>query len=359
MRSPLRSAERVVNIILCAAVQLSLEGFFFHEYLGVPAEKISVVAKTYQTILTAGYRPTMPRYCTIVRMAPRTRLQSICGTRARLKEVLDEIVRYRPRAIVAAVSLQEGIECKETDQLIRAAQDACVVIPVIFGHEFEYSQGVIVGPAGASIVPGQKSHCGMGHTNAERDFRILPVITNGVGQQYPSLSFKAAQMIDPTVLWDRVQASGPLYTSLFTDKDFQRYIISESELLDHVPPRPMADFFRGRVAVIGFEDERPVETNVGPVSGHILHAAYIEAFLDGRVLLSVPGWIYWAIALIFWSTVELIQERRGPWVALRAIAVGFISLLSLSLLMVHFAGYYSDFPTISFANLFVWLSKLI
>jgi CHASE2 domain-containing sensor protein len=149
------------------------------------------------------------------------------------------------------------------------------------------------------------------------------------------------------------------YTSLFLEKDFDKYRVNESELFSPTLSTELDDRVRGRVAVIGFEGERAVATNIGPVPGHVLHAAYLEAFLDGRALSEVSAWSYWPLAVVFWAFVEFIQQRRGDWFALGTIACGFGVLLVLTLLLVNFPGFYSDFPTISLAGLFVWISNFI
>ena len=350
---------------------MALEGFFFHEYLGLPAERLSVIAKVYQQLLTLGYRPTIPRSSTIVTILARDPHESVCGVRRRLQGAIKQVLLHSPRGILVAVTLQDGIICPngETAELMNTVQGACAStetgrIPVVFGHDFVYEAGHAIRIAGESIVPiGRDSKCGIGHTATEPDFRRLPLELEVMGQWYPSLSWRAVELLDDSlVTGNHAIASGlkwhsSLYTSLFVEKDFEKFRVSEDAL--YSSNMDLDGLLRGRFVVLGMESERPASTNIGQIPVHVLHAAYLEAYLDGRVLRNVSPFVYWGLAVVFWTLVEVLQQRRGLLWAFLAIAGGFIFMLVVTVLLVHFVGFYSDFPTISMAGLFAWLSNVV
>lgn len=361
------SIGRVLAILVSSGALLALEGFFFHDYLGVADEKLSILPRAYQAILTAGYRSTIPRTCTVVTLAPRFG-EPVCSTRRRLNNAITLLLKHQPGAIVAAVTLQDGITCTkgETDELVGSIQSACLSgTPMVLGHDFEYHGPQPYRMSGLTIVPtGRVSKCGMGHTSPERDFRLVPLEIEVQGQPYPSLAWRAAQLVNRDLLTHPVisavrEKREKLYTSLLSEKDFETNSLAEQELFADSSSGSRLDRVRNRVVVIGFEGEVPVATNVGFLAPHFLHAAYIEAYLDGRVLQGVPAWVYWLVAIAFWSAVEFIQWRRGLWFALAAILAGLLLLLTATIILVHFGGRYTDFPTISLAGLFVWTTHLI
>jgi hypothetical protein len=350
-----------------------MEHVFFHEYLGVRSG-ISVVAQAYQGILTLGYRPPEPQNCTIVTLRAPDFRESVCATRDRLREAVKKLLRYKPHAIVVAVTLQSGVECckKETDALVRTVRAACqptlpdeVATPIVFGHDFQYQGLVAIGIAGESIVPEGESKCGIGHTSPEKDFRLAPLEAKAGTQWYPSLSWRAAQLVRPDLehvqrIADALSMHKSLYTSLFSEKEFGKYSVTEEELFATDGRNRAADRILGRVAVVGFEAERPAETNIGPVSPHVLHAAYIEAFLSGRLLRGVPDGIVWILALAFWISIAYVERTRGLSVAFYWLTGGFVMLLILTpLVLVRVFSMYSDFPTIGLAGLFIWTSTLL
>ncbi len=335
---------------------VTAEFLFFHHALGLASEQLALFAKGYHAILTFGYRPLTPRYSAIVTLKPKpVSALGICAVRARINHVLDELRKYEPRAIVFNFTLDAArtLSCPvETNRLLDTVQKTCSRMPITFAYEIRGGRIVEFD----SVEPLGK-YCSDGYSNTKErlDIRELPLEYRIGPRAAASLSWAAAQLVDPEIqnhprLDTRGRRSDQFYAAIFLEEEFSNYAISESELSSSTGVRDLNALFRGRVVVVG-DESTFIETNAGPVRGYLLQASYIEALLDGRILKRVPWCIEILLSLLFWYAIE---SAVSPGRAAVRMMLGLICFAIFDVVAVHVFGYYSDFVLISLVGFFIW-----
>jgi len=120
--------------LLFFAAKLGVEHLFFHDFLGVSEQDLSIVARFYQPITkTLGVR-RKPQNCTLLRLqspsAPQLEMGD-CAFRSKLAQVLSKLVQYQPRGVLADYTLRNLECCSETARLIAALRRMKVHVPAI------------------------------------------------------------------------------------------------------------------------------------------------------------------------------------------------------------------------------------
>src|SRR5258708_37650138 len=103
--------------LLFIAAKVGVEHLFFRKFLAVTEQDLSIVARFYEPITKALGGRRKPQSCTLVRLespsAPQLEL-SDCALRGRLAQILETVLRYQPRAVVADFTLRKLECCTET-----------------------------------------------------------------------------------------------------------------------------------------------------------------------------------------------------------------------------------------------------
>jgi hypothetical protein len=358
---------RVVSLLLFLIMELLLEHLVLHRFLGIHDREVSLVARLYQPLMAFGPRKLIPRTTTVIQLGsyPGT---GVCQARGLLGRVLEQVASYRPKAIVADLTLQPlGSACShgETRALMRSVQQACQGTPVVFGYD--------VGPGHVSlpyesIMPrGDAGKCAMGYTNPRRDLRVIPLQDQVDGSSRQSLAWATARMVDNRLANDSdiarsLQTDSPLFAPLFSPGSYQGRSLSDADLFDQGESRNLSSVLQHQVVVIGMGDGETVDTVAGRIPPHLVHAAYIEALLDDHFLRPAPVSVAVAVVLVFWLWLRFVAERtahQSVWqkalINGGALALALAIVAVLILASMKLVGWYTDLASISITGLFIWL----
>jgi hypothetical protein len=262
--------------------------------------------------------------------------------------------------VVAAYTLTAGEICpnQETELLLKTINRACKSIPIVFGHDL--GQDYVVQPH-IGIADGK---CATGYTNPERDHRRLPVVIEREPAAGFSLSWAAAALANPDLrnkrlIQDSLRDGSPLYSSIFSTLDFRDRTLTDAQLFSK---DSRLDIITGSVVVIGgFDGDGILNTGIGPLPGHLVHASYIESFLDRRLFRVIPEYGHIMISILFWLWVDLTSlimlpiGWRGALLALCCLVTAVAALFIAVVLIIQFLGYYNDFSTVSISGLTIWI----
>jgi len=355
------SGRGLVTLALVVLGQVAFEHYVFHSVLHVNDWDLSIIAKAYQRMATLGFRSTEPTYTSIIEVTSWDRTSGICNKREYLNRILLKVLEQHPVAVVATYTLSPEEICsnQETDRLLKTVHDGCKSIPIVFGHDLGKNYEV------AAHIDISGGKCATGYTNPEDDYRRLPLVIHGEPDAGQSLSWTAASLTKPELkdkplIRDSLRDGSPLYSSVFSTLDFHDRTITDAELFSNRDSKPAT--ITGRVVVIGgFDGDGILNTSAGPLQGHLVHASYIESFLDRRLFRVIPECGHILISMLFWLWVDFTSLLllpigwRGALLALCCLTIALAALLIAAVLLIQFFGYYNDFSTVSISGLAIWL----
>jgi CHASE2 domain-containing sensor protein len=294
---------------------------------------------------------------------------------ARLIRALDKAdpcliaIDYNFRSPVPSGELVESPSYRrETDELLAAidevSQRRLVVLPATFNEEITTPKGY---PLDSAIYSGHhfaSDKLLIGFLNFMRDLRRVPITVRIQGQKQPlqSFSLAIARAVDPDVFFTREENLQTEYVALgpfMTEKNFsaKRWIVNAGDVLADSSPA-WRSAVRCRIAIIGsFCHRDAFERGVyldqfngpgGPTPGVIVHANYVEAWLDSRVIPRMTRWTANSLELLIALLVSWLFFRgRFNLLWFSGILLGMIA--SGYLLLVNFAIFFDWYLPVLFA----------
>ena len=258
-------------------------------------------------------------------------------------DLIDRLNAAQPAGILFDVIFSEPEEPASDKRLSDAVCNAGnVVLPLVREGSTRYSQ------ADAQMLPLLKCARGLGHINVEADndgvVRRLYLREGPVGATVPQLAWLAYEMSDETkpmpgnpqvsILqnWQRehgvrvpVIAPGARFPSV-------SYV---SVLHGEVPP----EMLHGRLILVGGMDSglgdyffSPLSSTVGATAGLDIQANVLNALLQGRSIVDLPGWL---AALLATSLVAvplgllLHRPRYALWMTVGCMLTALLIALGL------------------------------
>jgi CHASE2 domain-containing sensor protein len=213
------------------------------------------------------------------------------------------------------------------------------------------------------IAERQRKNIRCGYILLPPDKRLLPGnLKLGNGGFIDSFGHAVAKASDP----ERIHDDPTRYGSYITEKEFEKdgTILSASEVLKN--PDFAHDKLAAKLVIIGahwhtlasdrgdFVDIH--STPVGPLPGALIHANFVEAFLDGRTYGFTRDWLVPVsdifLGLIAAAIFAFYPRFLNKLVILLALSV---SLLVIELFALHFLGLFFDAFVVLFG---VWLHSI-
>jgi CHASE2 domain-containing sensor protein len=271
---------------------------------------------------------------------------------------------YTLRSPVADGSLVESpAYVGETNQLIAAVEEVSQRIPVVLPttlDEEDYDERDGSYPLESTIFGGHRfssPNVRFGYTNLFYDKRRVPVAwrVRGVKGLYPSFSLALALADDRRVRFptdEAVQDKRVVSGHFMEAREIPT--VTAGEVL-HRPDGPWREMVRSRIAMIGsfcrsdaFRRGRLVDgflTPVGRVPGLIVHANYVEAWVDTRVIPMFPGWLSHVLEAAISLTVSVlfVSRIRWPGQAFCWLAVVLLAVIGSVFALLNFGAFFDPY----------------
>lgn len=403
-----RQAFLTLVLACCAAWALEIGAEHLLGHQGNLAGPLFNFAGVYQSLVTGGWRKPVQRFTVLIdTTVPDDRYFSnlsdgvlnACDRRAALATLVREVALAHPAVIVLDYSFHAK-QCTstnvQTEQLRQTLAAVSVDVPIVFGRrigrngalnptlDIPSREGQRLTEALIEFDPDTRklplnwaiktdnnkpyagvqdrcddayAHCWMDTLSLaaaksyNADLRMkyvrLEQFLTGSGDlphqaRHPYISFLTEQQITSYPAGQVL--CGPLYTSA----------AAGSDTAPCAPKSYAQKLLERKIVVIGEGNGSDNHDSViGNVPDYVLHANYIEALLDERLLTPAPRFVDFAFGLLIFIALMLATEARHPlvmiglWAATLAVAYGII------LVAVMNFGYYTNPVAVSLSALII------
>lgn len=376
-----RRLRRWLPLIVACSIIFAIEHSAL-EHLGGSDETSPLTRRLFDASASYGYvvstwpRTMRPRYTAIVHISPESDLTAYglagnrCQQRDYVAELLPALARLKPSMIVIDIyytrrgCTQEAPTQRLVAAVNRVGSEKPVVVALKIDERAQAGAGpTLLPPVAFGDLPALRQ--GLADTDAmvERiplGWTVRPA-ADAAPRWHDSLSLAAALVREP-----RLAEKAPRLRSLKDEREHpyaslipaDRFMVLPAGALlcndAETAPRFAAgcrgaalaanlDELRDRIVVVG-ETGTSVDQHstgmIGVVSGTVLQANYIEALLDERYFLPVPGWLDYLLGLLVFVALERALQQRSAWRALAGAGVVVVATFVALCFVARVLGYY-------------------
>lgn len=241
------------------------------------------------------------------------------------------------------------LDAVPTQLLQKAIADSAGTRPIIVASVLKLTSGdhVTVLPSVVDNIPSSQLDLRRGFIDLPSEKRAVPLRLARPEGAFDSFALATASAYDPDVLnanaWLEQPQSYP-YVHFLSPTDFRDRARTASEIFS-LTPEEIRGFAQHRIVLIGGDwsiNKGGLKNHVdvhdspaGPMTGVFIHANYIEAILDERLLPLVPNWLLDTVdVLLVLGSAAVLAIVRTPipnalvstliclaWIAINYIAV--------------------------------------
>jgi CHASE2 domain-containing sensor protein len=346
-------------------------------------------ARLYQKIATASPRPVMSRFTALVKLStdtlPANILRNACdGQREFLSRLLPRIAAARPSMIVLdfAFAAESCDQQQTTDptggtrHLVERLEEVAEQSPIVIGQVLEKGEDRVIKP---SISIPESPRITYGLLVFNRDTRKVPLSWHVYRsraeaeddatepKRVPTLALQAAVVYRSTFpdggkqLAQLVETRQHPFTGFMPEEAFTSVqplrLMCNAEhaaaqawksCADTEGDAAERDKLRGKIAVVGWQQDDEWDTVAGEMPGYIVNANYIEALLDDHYLKPVAFWWQLALSIVWVLLIELPFHPHWQLAKNTALLISLLIWLAVAFSVYYFAVVLAGYFTVLF-----------
>jgi CHASE2 domain-containing sensor protein len=368
------SSHRKVVLHWIVAAPLIAGGIFLSKHWDDTNYDLAVRYRIFQLLQSMVPREVRPNRVAIVQIGDREFWRGELAHRTPIKrDYLAKLILALDSAGPAVIAIDHNFRSpdpsgrmvedpaylKETEALLRAVDAVSARRSVVLPSSFDYRDFLNGRYRLDSAIYSQHAfndNVSTGYTNLLLDLRRVPITWRIQGLQDPARSFSLAMAlaVDPELPFPRRQEVQDRYVILgrFEGlKDFRPISVDATDVLAQ-KDGAWRRVVKNRIAIIGatcrkdgfalgdYVDSQA--TPAGIIPGVLVHANYVEAWLNYRVIGLIPRWTSDALELLIaliisWSFIGSRERLRS--LAITLLGTVFVSYVLLVNLNIFFDWY--------------------